>query len=426
MNRDTINKAYEAAVEVYAQHGVNVEAAMKKLSENEISFHCWQGDDVTGLEALGGGASGGIMSTGSYPGKPRSGDELRADIDKAMSLIPGKQRINLHASYAELDGENVDRDKYETRHFRKWIDWAKERDLAIDFNATCFGHPMAVDNLTLSNPDDKIRRFWIDHCKAVRKIGADMGKELGKTVVNNIWVPDGIKDIPADRTYYRQLLRDSLDEILAVKYPAEYIVDAVESKYFGIGVESFTVGSHEFYMGYAAHARANGNENVMVTLDMGHFHNQEAIADKISSMLLFSNKMLIHVSRPVNWDSDHVVISNEDLFDVMREIKRADAFGRVFLATDFFDGSINRINAWVTGIRASQKSVLAALLEPTDKLQEAERAGDFSNRLALMEEARSLPYAAVWNKYCLDNGVPAGADYIEDIKKYEQEVLSAR
>lgn len=426
MNRDTINKAYEAAVEVYAQHGVNVEAAMKKLSENEISFHCWQGDDVTGLEALGGGASGGIMSTGSYPGKPRSGDELRADIDKAMSLIPGKQRINLHASYAELDGENVDRDKYETRHFRKWIDWAKERDLAIDFNATCFGHPMAADNLTLSNPDDKIRRFWIDHCKAVRKIGADMGKELGKTVVNNIWVPDGIKDIPADRTYYRQLLRDSLDEILAVKYPAEYIVDAVESKYFGIGVESFTVGSHEFYMGYAAHARANGNENVMVTLDMGHFHNQEAIADKISSMLLFSNKMLIHVSRPVNWDSDHVVISNEDLFDVMREIKRADAFGRVFLATDFFDGSINRINAWVTGIRASQKSVLAALLEPTDKLQEAERAGDFSNRLALMEEARSLPYAAVWNKYCLDNGVPAGADYIEDIKKYEQEVLSAR
>ncbi|NLW12225.1 MAG: L-rhamnose isomerase, partial [Clostridiaceae bacterium] len=321
---------------------------------------------------------------------------------------------------------NVDRDKYETRHFRKWIDWAKERDLAIDFNATCFGHPMAADNLTLSNPDDKIRRFWIDHCKAVRKIGADMGKELGKTVVNNIWVPDGIKDIPADRTYYRQLLRDSLDEILAVKYPAEYIVDAVESKYFGIGVESFTVGSHEFYMGYAAHARANGNENVMVTLDMGHFHNQEAIADKISSMLLFSNKMLIHVSRPVNWDSDHVVISNEDLFDVMREIKRADAFGRVFLATDFFDGSINRINAWVTGIRASQKSVLAALLEPTDKLQEAERAGDFSNRLALMEEARSLPYAAVWNKYCLDNGVPAGADYIEDIKKYEQEVLSAR
>ena len=426
MNKEMIIQAYEAAVQAYAQYGIDVEAAVQTLSENEISFHCWQGDDVTGLEAGNGGTSGGILSTGSYLGLPRNGAELRADIDKAMSLIPGKQRINLHASHAELNGEKIDRDQYETRHFRQWIDWAKKRDLAIDFNATFFGHPMAETNLTLSSPDENVRHFWINHCKAVRQIAADIGKELGKTVVNNIWVPDGIKDIPANRLYYRQLLKESLDEILAIEYPSSDIIDAVESKYFGIGVESYTVGSHEFYMGYAAHARANGHENVMVTLDMGHFYHQESVTDKISALLLFNPKLLLHVSRPVNWDSDHVVISSETLFDVMREIKRADAFERVYLATDFFDGSINRINAWVTGIRATQKSVLAALLEPTEQLQTLEAAGDFSNRLALIEEARSLPYAAVWNKYCLDQNVPAGADYIADIKQYEHEVLSTR
>lgn len=426
MNKDTINKAYEAAAEAYRELGIDVAHAMQQLEVNEISFHCWQGDDVTGLESIGGGTSGGILSTGSYPGKPRDGEELRADIDKAMSLIPGRQRLNLHACYAELDGEAVDRDQYETRHFQRWIDWAKQRDIAIDFNPTCFGHPLAADNLTLSNPDERIRTFWVNHCKVSRNIAADIGRQLGKTVVNNIWVPDGMKDMPADRTLYRMLLRKSLDEILAVKYPSEYLIDAVECKLFGIGVESYTVGSHEFYMGYAADARSKGNKDLMVTLDMGHFHPTETIADKISSLLLFNDRLLVHVSRPVKWDSDHVVISDESLQDVMREIKRANAFERVYLATDFFDGSINRITAWVTGIRATQKAVLAALLEPTEQICMAERSNDFGTRLALMEEARSLPYAAVWNKYCLDHGVPAGSDYIREIKVYEEQVLLAR
>ena len=426
LNRELIEKQYEAAAEVYAQYGVDTVAVIEQMKQLPISLHCWQGDDVTGLESLAGGVSGGIMSTGAYPGKSRSGDELRADIDMAMSLLPGKQRVNLHASYAELDGETVDRDAYETRHFARWIAWAKERDVAIDFNPTCFGHPLAADNLTLAHPDEKIRRFWIDHCKASRRIAADIGKSLGKPVVNNIWVPDGMKDMPADRLRYRRLLRDALDEILAEQYPAEYLVDAVECKLFGVGVESYTVGSHEFYMGYVAHARANGCDHLMLTLDMGHFHPTETIADKISSLLLFYPKLLIHVSRGVKWDSDHVVISDENVFDVMREIKRAGGFGRVYLATDFFDGSINRIAAWVIGIRAAQKAMLAALLEPTDKLREAENAGLYDGRLALMEEARTLPYAAVWNKVCLDEGVPAGADWLEQVHAYEQNVLMKR
>lgn len=426
MNKETIQKAYAAAVETYADYGVDVAAVLEQLKKTEISFHCWQGDDVTGLEATGGGVSGGIMSTGEYPGKPRSGDELRTDIDKAMSLLPGRQRLNLHASYAELDGETIDRDQYETRHFRKWIEWAKQRDLAIDFNATCFGHPLATDNLTLSHPDDKIRQFWIDHCKASRKIAADIGRELGKTVVNNIWVPDGMKDLTADRTLYRRLLRDSLDEILSVKYPADLVVDAVECKLFGIGVESYTVGSHEFFMGYLAHARANGNDSLMLTLDMGHFHPTETIADKISAILLFYPKILVHVSRCVKWDSDHVVISDENVQEVMREIKRADAFDRVYLATDFFDGSINRIAAWVVGIRAAQRAVLSALLEPTAQLKEAEIRKDYTTRLALMEESRNLPMSAVWNRFCLDQDVPVGRDYLNDIRQYEKDVLSKR
>ncbi|MGI6334511.1 MAG: L-rhamnose isomerase [Saccharofermentanales bacterium] len=423
---ETIRQAYAAAAETYAAYGIDTEAVLGQMKKIQISMNCWQGDDVTGLEEQGGGAAGGIMSTGNYPGKARNGEELRADIDQAMSLLPGKQRLNLHASYAERSGENVDRDRYETRHFRRWINWAKARGIALDFNPTCFGHPMAADNLTLAHPDEKIRRFWIDHCKASRRIAADIAGELGQAVVNNIWVPDGMKDMPADRTLYRRLLRDSLDEILAVKYPAELVVDAVECKLFGIGLESFTVGSHEFYMGYLAHARANGNDRLMLTLDMGHFHPTETIADKISSLLLFNSHLLIHVSRAVKWDSDHVVISDENLQDAMREIKRAAAFDRVYLATDFFDGSINRIAAWVIGVRATQKAVLAALLEPTDRIRDAERQGCFADRLALMDEARTLPYAAVWNQYCLNEGVPAGSDYLAPIAQYEKDILSKR
>jgi L-rhamnose isomerase len=421
-----VKQAYDAAAATYASYGVDVAAALEKMKQIEVSVHCWQGDDVTGLEAAGGGTSGGILSTGSFGGKPRTGDELRADIDKALSLLPGKQRLNLHACYAELNGEAVDRDRYETRHFQNWIDWAKSRGIALDFNATCFGHPMAADNLTLSHPDEKIRRFWIDHVKAVRKIAADMGRELGCTVVNNIWVPDGMKDMPADRTRYRALLKESLDEILAVQYPAEYLVDAVECKLFGIGVESYTVGSHEFYMGYTAHQHKLGNEGLMLTLDMGHFHPTETIADKVSSLLLFNSAVLVHVSRPVKWDSDHVVISDENVQELMREIKRADAFDRVCLATDFFDGSINRITAWTVGLRATQKAILAALLEPTDLIKKAEAEGDYATRLALMEEFRNLPAMAVYNQFCLDQGVPAGSDYLPEIYAYTQDVLSKR
>lgn len=425
-NEEIIQKNYEAAAAIYARFGVDTGDVLQQMKQIEISLHCWQGDDVTGLESVSGGVSGGIMSTGQYPGKSRTGDELRADIDRAMSLLPGKQRLNLHASYAELDGEKVDRDAYETRHFARWIAWAKSRGIALDFNPTCFGHPMAADNLTLSHPDDKIRRFWINHCIASRRIAADIGRQLGKPVVNNIWVPDGMKDMPADRQFYRRLLRDSLDEILAERFPAEELLDAVECKLFGVGVESYTVGSHEFYMGYVAHARANGCDNLMLTLDMGHFHPTETIADKISSLLLFNQKLLIHVSRGIKWDSDHVVISDENVFDVMREIRRAGGFGRVFIATDFFDGSINRIAAWVIGIRAAQKALLAALLEPTELLKKAEQDGNYTDRLALMEEARTLPYAAVWNQFCQDEGVPVGADWLPVVHAYEETVLRGR
>ena len=423
---ETIRQAYAAASEIYAAWGVDTASVLRQMKQMEISMHCWQGDDVTGLESIGGGASGGIMSTGQYPGKARTGDELRADIETAMSLLPGKQRVNLHASYAELNGEKVDRDAYATRHFQKWIDWAEARGLALDFNPTLFGHAYAADNLTLSHPDDKIRRFWIDHCIASRKIAADIGRALGKPCVNNIWIPDGMKDMTADRLLYRKLLRDSLDEILSEEYPAEYLVDAVECKLFGIGVESFTVGSHEFYMGYVGRALTNGRHNLILTLDMGHFHPTETIADKISALLLFIPKLLIHVSRGIKWDSDHVVISDDNVQDVMREIKRADGFGQVYLATDFFDGSINRIAAWVIGVRATQKALLAALLEPTALLKEAEGQGRFSDRLALMEESRSLPFAAVWNQFCLDEGVPVGSDYLTVIHDYEEKVLAAR
>lgn len=426
MNKETIRQAYQAAVATYAAYGVDVAAALEQLKKIAVSVHCWQGDDVTGLEAVGAGASGGILSTGSFPGKPRNGEELRADIDKALSLMPGQKRLNLHACYAELNGEKVDRDQYETRHFQNWINWAKARGLALDFNATCFGHPMAADNLTLSHPDEKIRRFWINHVKASRKIAADIGEALGQTVVNNIWVPDGMKDLPADRRLFRQLLKDSLDEILAVKYPAEYLVDAVECKLFGIGVESYTVGSHEFYMGYVGQARAAGDQDLMLCLDMGHFHQTETITDKISALLLFHPKLLIHVSRPVKWDSDHVVISDENLQDLMREIKRGDTFNRVYLATDFFDGSINRIAAWAVGIRATQKAILAALLEPTDLLRAAETSQNYGERLALTEEFRTLPFMAVYNQFCLDQGVPAGSDYLTEIRTYEQDVLAKR
>ncbi len=426
MNEKNISAAYEAAKELYASYGVDTDSVLRQMDAIQISMHCWQGDDVTGLEQDAGGTSGGILATGNYPGKARNGDELRADLDMAMSLLPGKQRVNLHASYAELDGEKVDRDRYETRHFDRWIRWASGRGIGLDFNPSCFGHPMAADNMTLSHPDEKVRRFWIDHVKACRRIGADMGRACGTPCVTNIWIPDGMKDLTPNRLLYRGILKDSLDEILEEKMDPALYLEALECKLFGIGSESYVVGSHEFYMGYVGEARRKGNEDLMLTLDMGHFHPTESIADKISSLLLFNREILVHVSRGVRWDSDHVVISGDELQEAVREIRRADAFGRVHLALDFFDASINRIAAWVIGTRATQKAILGALLEPTDLLRGAEAQGRYADRLALTDEFRNLPAGAVWNRYCELRGVPAGTDWIDRVHAYERDVLLKR
>lgn len=415
-----INERYEYAKDIYAQYGVDTDSVLDKMKEVRISIHCWQGDDVSGFEKTAGGTSGGILSTGNYPGRARNGDELRADFEAAYKLIPGNHRFNLHAIYAETEGEAVERDKIETRHFKKWIDWAKKLGLGIDFNPTCFGHPMASSGFTLASKDEEIRQFWVRHVKACRRIAADIGKEIGTTCVMNIWVPDGMKDMPSDRLGYRQQMKRSLDEILEVKYDRRYLIDALESKLFGIGLESYTVVSNEFVLGYAL------KNNITVCMDMGHFHLTESVADKISSVLLYADDLLLHVSRPVRWDSDHVVILNDDLLAVAQEIKRCGAFKKIHYALDFFDGSINRITAWVTGARAALKSILIALLEPTDLILEAENKGDYGNRLALSEEFKALPFGFVWDKYCLDMGVPVGVDWIETVEDYEKNVLSNR
>lgn len=423
MNNDekaVILEGYVYAKKAYAAFGVDTDKVLEMMKGRQVSLHCWQGDDVNGFEVTAAGASGGILSTGNYPGRARNGDELRADYEKAFSLIPGKHRVNLHAIYAETNGKVVDRDAITTEHFRKWIDWAKKLGIAIDFNPTCFSHPMAASGFTLGSRDEEVRRFWVDHVKACRRIAADMGRELGTACIMNIWIPDGMKDIPADRLGYRNQFKKSLDEILEIKYDRKYLIDALESKLFGIGVESYTVGSHEFVMGYAL------KNDITMTYDMGHFHPTESIADKVSSALLFADDLLLHVSRPVRWDSDHAVILNDDLVAVAQEIKRCNAFDKVYYALDFFDASINRITAWVSGTRAALKSILFAMLEPTDLLTEAENEANFGNRMALMEEFKTLPFGAVWNEYCLLMGTPAGASWLEDIKDYEERVLSKR
>ena len=412
---------YESAKKIYGKFGVDTDSVLKELAGFPISLHCWQGDDVTGFEAdVEGLSGGGIMATGNYPGKARTGDELRQDLEKALSLIPGKHRVNLHAIYAETDGQVVERDQLKPEHFRKWIDWAKRLGIGIDFNSTFFSHPMADSGFTLSSRDEEVRSFWIRHAKVCREIAAYIGKELGIQVVHNLWIPDGSKDLPANRQIYRQILKDSLDEIFSVKYDPAYLIDAVESKLFGIGSEAYVVGSHEFYMGYGL------TRDVMICLDAGHFHPTEGIADKISALLTFSKKLLLHVSRGVRWDSDHVVIMNDEVLAIAQEIKRNNALNRVYFALDFFDASINRISAWVVGTRAAQKAMLTALLEPTDLLAQAETNGNLGNRLALMEEFKSLPFAAVWNKFCLDNNVPVGVEWLNSVKEYEEQVLSKR
>jgi L-rhamnose isomerase len=421
MKKDNVLKSYNDAKEQYAALGVDTEAALKKLDQVKISLHCWQTDDVGGFETpdavLGGG---GIQATGNYPGKARTIEQLRQDIDKVMSLLPGKQRLNLHAIYGDFKGEKVGRDQIEVRHFQSWIDWAKKHETGLDFNPTCFSHPYANDGFTLSSKNEKHRQFWIEHTKRTRKIAAEMGKQLGTPTVNNIWIPDGSKDTPVDRNAHRALLKRSLDEIFREEYPKQYLKDSIESKLFGIGSESMVVGSAEFYLGYAI------KNNKLICLDNGHFHPTEQVGDKISSVLQYVDELLLHVTRGVRWDSDHVVIFNDEIQLIAHEIVRCNALNRVNVGLDYFDASLNRIGAYVIGTRAAQLAFLNALLEPTDTLRKYEEAGQNFERLALMEVMKIKPLGAVYNYYCLKNDVPVAEDFIGVIQQYEKEVLSRR
>ena len=416
----SIRQAYEWAQERYAALGVSTEEAIDSLVSIPISLHCWQGDDVGGFEAPDVELSGGIATTGNYPGKARTADELRSDLDLAYSLIPGTHRLNLHAIYAETGGVKVERNALQPAHFSAWVDWAKDNDHGLDFNPTLFSHPKADDGFTLASYDKGIRQFWIEHCIACRQIGAHFGRELGTPCVTNIWIPDGLKDIPADRKTPRELLKRSLDAILAQPIDRAHNLDAVEGKLFGIGSESYVVGSHEFYLGYAV---AN---DVLLCLDAGHFHPTEVISDKISAVMLYVPELLLHVSRGVRWDSDHVVILSDEVRAIAQELVRGDYVDRVHIGLDFFDASINRVAAWVIGTRATLKGLLLALLEPSDQLRALETAGDYTGRLAMMEELKSMPYSAVWDYYCLQQGVPVGSAWVDAVRGYEHEILSKR
>ena len=413
-----MSSLYEHAKETYAKIGIDTEEVLKKLAELPISLHCWQGDDVVGFENTGS-LSGGIMATGNYPGKAGTPQELMADIEEVLSLLPGKYKINLHAIYAITDG-TVDRDKLEPKHFEKWVEFAKKNGLGLDINPTLFSHPLAANSLNLSNPDEKIRRFWIDHCKAMRKIGAYFGKELGITCMNNIWIPDGYKKIPADRLGPRQRLKESLDEIFSEKYDKKYLIDTVESKVFGIGLEAYTVGSHEFYLNYAA------KNDCLCLLDNGHYHPTEMVSDKIPSMLLFADKLALHVTRPMRWDSDHVVIFDDELKEIAKEIVRCDALDKVMIGLDYFDASINRIAAWVVGARNMRKALLFAMLLPHGELKKYQDSGNFTKMLAMSEEYKFYPYNEVWNEFCRRENVPQGEKWLEETDRYEKEVLSKR
>ncbi len=414
-----IDNKYEAARQQYAELGVNTDSAIEQLSKISISLHCWQGDDVGGFESGKGLSGGGIMATGAYPGKARTAGELRADLEKAMSLIPGKHRLNLHAMYAETVGK-VDRNELNAEHFSSWMDWAKANKIGMDFNGTFFSHPMAESGFTLSSADKSIRKFWIEHAIACRKIGAAMGKELGTACVTNLWIPDGSKDIPVDRKGPRERLAKSLDEIFSESIDRKYLLDSLESKLFGIGSESYVVGSHEFYLGYAL------KNNLLLCLDTGHFHPTEVVSDKISSVLTFLDEILLHISRGVRWDSDHVVILSDELCAIAQEIIRGDYLGRVHIGLDFFDASINRIAAWVIGTRCMIKALLIALLEPTEKLLEMEVNGDYTSRLAMLEELKTLPFGAVWDYYCQKSSAPVGDAWLKEVKDYEAKVTSKR
>ncbi|MEZ5402207.1 MAG: L-rhamnose isomerase [Bryobacteraceae bacterium] len=420
-NNQTIHRAFELARERYAELGVDAEAAMKALRTIPVSLHCWQGDDVGGFETAGAGLTGGgIQATGNYPGKARSIDELRRDIEMALALVPGRHRLNLHASYLDNGGRPVARNEIEPRHFQSWIDWAKTNGLGLDFNPTYFSHPLANDGFTLTHADPAIRNFWVEHGIACREIGAEMGRQLGSPAVVNVWIPDGYKDIPIDRTGPRERLTDSLDRMFAKPLDERHVLDAVEAKLFGIGLESYTAGSAEFYLAYAV------SRHKLLCLDAGHYHPTETISEKISTVLMFCPGLLLHVSRPVRWDSDHVVILDDELQAIAREVARSRKRERIHLGLDYFDASINRVAAWVIGTRNLLKALLIALLEPTSLLENAEAALDFTRRLALFEESKSLPWAAVWDYYCATEDVPAGTGWFGRIEQYERDVQSKR
>jgi L-rhamnose isomerase len=414
---ELIQKSYEIAKERFAAIGVDVDAALNKLQDIAISIQCWQADDVIGFENLGNLGGGGIQATGNYPGRARNIDELRSDIEKVSTLVAGKHRLNLHAIYGDFGNKSVDRDEIEPAHFLSWQQWAKEKGLKLDFNSTSFGHPKSGD-LTLAHPDKAIRDFWIEHTVRCRLISEEIGKFQHDPCMMNIWIHDGMKDLTVNRYKYRQLLEQSLDKIFATEY--KNMKDCIEAKLFGIALESYTVGSYDFYLGYGA------RKQKIVTLDTGHFHISENIADKVSALLLFTPEIMLHVSRPIRWDSDHVVILNDELAELTKEIVRADALSRVHIGLDFFDASINRIGAYVIGIRATQKALLQGLLEPLKQLREYEANGQYFERLALLEEAKSLPWNAVWDYFCLKNNLAVGEDYIPLIQQYEKETTLKR
>ncbi|KHN90201.1 L-rhamnose isomerase [Pectobacterium actinidiae] len=414
-----IEAAWQLAKTRYASLNIDVEAALEQLDQIPVSMHCWQGDDVAGFENTGGPLTGGIQATGNYPGKASTPDELRADLEQAFALIPGPKRLNLHAIYLE-SAQPVARNEIAPEHFSSWVAWAKRHQLGLDFNPTCFSHPLSADGFTLSHPDEKVRRFWIEHCQASRRISAYFGRELGTPSVMNIWVPDGMKDLTIDRLAFRQRLLSSLDEIIAEPLDQAHHIDAVESKLFGIGAESFTVGSSEFYLGYAT------SRGTALCLDAGHFHPTEVISDKISSAILYVPRLLLHVSRPVRWDSDHVVLLDDETQAIAHEIVRHKLLNRVHIGLDFFDASINRIAAWVIGTRNMKKALLRALLEPTETLRTLEQNGDYTARLALLEEQKSLPWQAVWEHYCQRHDVTPGSEWLQQVRQYEETILTQR
>ena len=420
MNTRSIETAYRLASEQYAALGVDTDAALRRLNSIAISLHCWQGDDVGGFENMGQTLGGGLAVTGNYPGKARTPDELRADLDKALSLVPGKHRLNLHAFYAETGGKKVDRNEMGPEHFSNWIAWCKKNKMGMDFNPTYFSHPKASDGFTLSHADKGIRQFWVEHGICCREIGASIGKALGKTCVTNVWIPDGSKDTPADRKAPRERLAESLDAMFKKKIDPKLNLDAIEGKLFGIGSESYVVGSHEFYLAYAV------RHDKLVTLDAGHYHPTESMADKISAVLTQLDEILLHVSRGVRWDSDHVVTLTDDLQSIAQEIVWGDYVKRVHIGLDYFDASINRVAAWTIGTRNMLKALLLAMLTPIATIRAAERAGDNTSRLALLEEAKSLPAGAVWDYHCAQQGVPVGQDWLAEVKAHEKNVLSKR